>query len=546
MIEAALRLHGTPACTGLARGPLHILDSDPTQGGAPMSAPSRPDSAQPHDTNRESQSLRRALTEASAGLVELRGATSANDARSIVEFQLAMLDDEVLSAPAFALIEHGVQAVAAWRIAMNAHLEDYATGGEYFRARAADVRDLRDRVLRGLSGVALANVPSGSIVVADDLPPSRFLEIPWVGGGIALFEGSATSHVAMLARARGIPMIVDVARAHLGSPGDALLDAENGVLIVSPDAESVARFERRQRARATARARDRTYLEAPAFTSTGERVLVQLNVAERGELDSIEPEHCDGIGLVRTEFTLRTLTALRDEQRQYARYAEIVRWAKGRPVTFRTLDAGADKPIAGYTLEAETNAYLGVRGVRLSLLHPDILATQLRALARAAALGPVKIMVPMVTQPFELEAVRVSLDTSVRALRDAGIACGNPQLGMMVEVPAAALTLDLFDADFFSIGSNDLIPFLTASRRDRDRLPTLTDPLQPAVLRIVAAIVAQARSRDVEVSLCGDMASEGRYLPAILHAGVRTISVAPAALAGVKATLARLRASAGG
>ena len=268
---------------------------------------------------------------------------------------------------------------------------------------------------------------------------------------------------------------------------------------------------------------------------------VMINVADGGELGHLNPAWCDGVGLVRTELLLRSKRDLLDEAKQYEEYCRISRWAEGRPVTVRLLDAGADKPIAGYTVDAESNPYLGVRGVRLSLLHREVLRTQLRALARAAAKRPLQIMVPMVTRPDELDQVRQILDDTVALLRKEGLDCVRPALGMMVEVPAAALTCDLFKADFFSLGSNDLIQYVTACSRDSRPLAALQDPLQPAVLRLMREVVKYADTHKIPVSLCGDMAGDPRCIPALLGIGLRCFSVAPAALAGVKSAIARYR-----
>lgn len=546
--NGALVLRGTTACAGFARGPVHLLDPAAQTGIADADAgrspnfPASPEASRAGRPDGGESMLRAALAQASAELTELqRAAGDVGDAREILEFQLAMIEDETLAAPAFDAIAAGSAAAASWRTALDAQIAEYEDADdEYFRARASDLRDIRDRVLRQLLGAALSVVPAGSIVIAADLPPSRFLEIDWDGGGIALFEGSVSSHVATLARARGIPMIVQMTRGRLAANDDALLDAGNGMLVASPDAESAQAFAERRDAAAAATAHDTRFLALPARTAGGRHIRVLLNVATPGELDAVLPAHCDGIGLVRTEFVLRTPADLVDEERQYDLYREIVDWAQGRPVTFRTLDAGGDKPIEGYTLAAESNPFLGVRGVRLSLLYPDILTTQLRALARVAALGRVRVMIPMVTLPQELELVRALLRSSLQSLRDGGVLCAAPELGMMVEVPAAAFTLDLFAADFFSIGSNDLIAYVTACGRDSSRLAALGDPLQPAVLRLIANIVQQAHARSIDVSLCGDIASDERYLPALVHAGLRSISVAPAALARVKAAIAAI------
>jgi len=215
-----------------------------------------------------------------------------------------------------------------------------------------------------------------------------------------------------------------------------------------------------------------------------------------------------------------------------------MRWARGRPVTIRTLDAGGDKPIPGLTPDGESNPFLGLRGLRLSLARPDVFRVQLRALARAAAEGDLKVMLPMVTRPQELEATRALFRKAVSELVAAGIPAGMPKLGMMVEVPSAALNIAAFDADFYSIGSNDLVQYVTAAGRDCESVRELYDPLEPGVLELIHRVVQHGKLTGREVSLCGDMASDPRYLPALLDTGLRAISVAPARLAGAKAQIA--------
>jgi len=527
-------LRGICASPGLARGPLVRLDEGAQTGTAvPATGPSDP------------TRLREAIDSACAELAALMQRASDEDAQAMLAFQVAMLKDPVLSEAAFAAISAQVPPEQAWRDAMELHVREYESADDlYFRARASDLRDMRDRVSRVLSGAAPIPVAPGSIVVATDLPPSRFLEMGWEGGGIALTEGSVKSHVAMLARARGVPMLIGLEPATLDGHGEALLDADNGMLITSPDAATVAGFAARQQTLRSGRLGAEAHRGLPAVTASGERVQVQINVADVAELANLDPAWCDGVGLVRTELFLRSKHDLMDEARQYKAYCRITRWAQGRPVTVRLLDAGADKPIEGYTVDAESNPFLGVRGVRLSLLHRQVLSTQLRALARAAALQPLQIMVPMVTSPRELDQVRQMLDSTVESLRKEGLECGRPALGMMVEVPAAALTCDLFQADFFSIGSNDLIQYVTACSRDSRPLAGLQDPLQPAVLRIMRKVVKYADTHGIPVSLCGDMASDPRCIPALLGIGLRSLSVAPAALAAVKAAVAGFRGEA--
>jgi phosphotransferase system enzyme I (PtsI) len=524
-------LRGTPVSPGLARGPLVLLDDE-----AVDTPPGAGDPA--HESGR----LRAAIDAASAELTALTEHARDASAQMILAFQVAMLDDPVVSDPVFAALATGVRAEAAWRAAMEVQIREFHEAEDlYFRARASDLRDIRDRVLRKLAGATATPIPPGSIVVTADLPPSRFVEIAWDGGGLALTHGSPNSHVAMLARARGVPMLIGVEAVDLHGHAEAMIDTENAVLVASPDGSLAASFASRQRRAELVRVEAERYANAPAVTADGERVQVLINVADGRELDAFDPACCDGIGLVRTELMFRSVADIANEELHYDTYVRIVRWAGGRPVTVRTVDAGGDKPVVGYTVDGEANPFLGMRGVRLSLQHPELFAAQLRALARAAALGPLAVMLPMVTSPRELDRVRVLLDAAIGGLRRRHVDCAVPALGIMVEVPAAALAIDLFETDFLSIGSNDLVQYVTATSRD-SRDVSLQDPLQPAVLRLIREVVSNADRHGIPASLCGDMASDARCIPALLDIGLRRLSVAPPAVAQVKAAIARYRA----
>lgn len=323
------------------------------------------------------------------------------------------------------------------------------------------------------------------------------------------------------------------------SGAEAILDAEEGRLILNPRRQTRARFARRMADLGTAAAFAAEYLARPAATRAGRWIEVAINVDEPDIVDGIDPAHCDGIGLTRTEFLFSGPLGLPDEERQFAVYAKLIGWANGRPVTIRTLDAGGDKPIAGLTRDGESNPFLGLRGIRLSLARPEIFRVQLRALARAAALGPLKVMLPMVTVPREVEDTRGLLHQAVDELSGRRMSAAMPSLGMMVEVPAAAISVAAFDVDFYSIGSNDLVQYVTATSRDSADVAALHDPLNPAVLELIARVVAHGETCGRYVGLCGDMASDSRYLSALLDLGLKSISVAPARLAQVKAEIAR-------
>ncbi|MBR1161980.1 phosphoenolpyruvate--protein phosphotransferase [Bradyrhizobium elkanii] len=494
----------------------------------------------------EALALRNAIDVASGQIADL-AASAGGEAAQILEFQVALLEDEDLIEAIFASIGEGRPADIAWRSTLDAHIADYNSApDDYLKARSSDLADLRDRVvhiLRGDQGQPL-KVPSGGVVCADDLPPSRFLEIDWSGGGgLALLRGSPTSHVAMLARARGIPMVVQ-----LGSIPDigttALLDGEGATLELDPNAEQVRTFEKRRDSHLKSRASARAILRRPTASWRGERIKLLINIQRVDDLDHADAQYADGIGLMRTEFLLAG-RSVPDEETQFQAYDAVLRWAGQRPVTIRTFDAGGDKPVPGFTLDGEANPFLGVRGLRLCLARPEIFAVQLRALARAAVRGNLKVMFPMVTSADELEAGRKLFADIVQRLRADGIAAMLPELGIMVEVPAAALAVSSFKAAFFSIGSNDLAQYVLACDRSNGALAPLMDPLHPAVLELIARTAEHGRRAGISVSLCGDMAGDPRCLPALLNCGLRELSVNASALAQIKHTIDRLSSGGG-
>ncbi|NRG19000.1 phosphoenolpyruvate--protein phosphotransferase [Rhizobiales bacterium] len=484
----------------------------------------------------EAVALRNAISRAGKELEELSAGLD-RLAAEILEFQQVLLEDDDLLEPVFSRIDSGESADGAWAAVFAGEIAEYqAADDEYMAARAADLGDLRDRVLRALSAPQSAGdtPPDGAIVVAGDLTPSAFLELDWTRlSGAALGAGSATSHVSILARARGVTMVVGLGELDETPSGATLaLDGRTGTMIVAPSSETRARFQERIAQEAGLKAQEAEIARKPAITRAGRKIRVLVNVDDPSILDTLDPDICDGIGLTRTEFLFSEGPP--DEETQLQAYETIVRWANGRPVTIRTLDAGGDKPVPGVTLDGEQNPFLGVRGLRLSLLDRSLFRVQLRAIARAARLGPVKLMVPMVTAPFELEEAREELDLAIAELSKEGLAHARPECGIMIETPAAALTAADWDADFYSIGSNDLIQYVTACARDNPNLAKLADPCNPAVLELIGRTVAAGKARGVEVSLCGDMASSPELVPLLLSLGLECFSVAPAQVGPVK------------
>ena len=526
----AVEIRGRAAAPGLAAGPLFLIDREVGQhrrGG---------------DRDEERRALAGAVKQA---ITAIAGLAERTDGDGVLDFQVAMLEDSTLTDPAFVRIASGMDAAGAWSEALAAQIADYqAADTEYFRARAGDLKDIRDRVLRILTGVSDDDLPAGAVLTGEDVTPSRFLSVDWSrGGGIALFGGSPSSHVAMLARSRGVPMVVGLGAIALAGHQSAMVDGDAGRIVLSPAADSLARMEAARRDAVAEGAREAAVIGRPAATADGAAVSVMINVAGPDELTALSREICDGVGLVRTEFLFHRGGGLPDEAAQYQAYARIVEWAAGRPVVFRTLDAGGDKPVAGLTFADESNPFLGTRGVRLSLARLDVFRVQLRALARVAARGPVKVMLPMVTVPAEIDAATAIMDAVIDELRREGIESARPPLGIMVEVPAVAIAPELYArAAFFSIGSNDLTQYLTASARDIARVAHLCDAANPAVLSLIARVVAAGKRMDREVSLCGDMGGDPVHLPALIKHGVRAVSVAPRLVGRTKLAIAAARA----
>jgi len=528
-----IHLTGRAASPGLAIGPVTVLTAAIARRTA---------SGDPAQETTALQAAIEAATTEIAGLIE----TLQGEVADILEFQVAMLEDDALADTAYAAIATGAAADHAWRATLDSEIAGYLSAeDEYFRARAGDLIDIRDRVLAHLSGAdTVARINAGSVVAADDITPSAFLAADWTrGGAIALAGGSPSSHVAMLARTRGAPMVVGLGPLSWNGhpPALALVDGDSGTVIFDPEPETRRLFEQRMAAANAAQAAAEAGRVAPAYTGDGRRIAVLLNVTAPEDLAGLDPEICDGIGLVRTEFLFEASHGLPDEDTQYVIYRRILEWAEGRPVTIRTLDAGGDKPIAGLTVDGESNPFLGLRGIRLSLARPEVFRVQLRALSRAAVHGVLKVMLPMIAVPSELDRAGVMLDAEVAALRAKGIACARPPLGIMIEVPAAALCAEDFGAAFYSVGSNDLTQYTMAAARDIGAVADLNDTGDPAVLSLIARTVEAGRRRGVEVSLCGDAAADTRLTTALLATGLTMLSVAPVAVARLKAAIAMVR-----
>ncbi len=496
--------------------------------------------------NHEKAALEEAIAGALQDIAVLMKSQS-GDAADILSFQYALLEDQVLTETVWPAIASGLSADAAWCISLNNEIAEYeATNDDHFASRAVDLCDIRDRVLAELFGtIEVPGFDAGDILVADDIAPSTFLTMDWSkGGALVLGRGSPYSHVASLAKSRAIPMVVGIGDCWKNLAGKIMVSGDDAIITLSPSSETTTlawekatEFSRQHEAA-------KGVAEGPATTLDGTIVEVLVNVADLTDISDFSAFCCAGIGLTRTEFLVEDV--LRDEEQQYLRYLELVRWAGGKPVTIRTVDAGADKPINGYTIKDEANPFLGMRGIRLSLANPEVFKIQLRALLRAAAHGPVKIMLPMVTKPSDLEVTRALIAECRSDLNRTGKSFGDAKLGIMVEVPAVAMAPGLFDADFFSIGSNDLTQYATAAARDNSAVATYANTLHPGVMSMIANVADYGFARGLEVSVCGDAAADNSIIEALLKAGIRSLSVPVGFVALIKAAIGKINLSTGG
>jgi phosphoenolpyruvate-protein phosphotransferase/dihydroxyacetone kinase phosphotransfer subunit len=478
--------------------------------------------------------------------IERQRATASHDLgaeqAAIFDAHLMLLDDTEIMGAARAGIDEGASAAGSWAKAAGSVERQWAELPDpYLRARAADVRAVAEQVLRVLAGDAAdpPTVPDG-ILLAPDLSPAQAaaLDADRVRA-VVLAGGSATSHASILIRSLGIPAVVAAGAAVLRIPEGTplVVDGTAGLVLVDPARDVLEEYRREATRLGEVRARNAADAARPAHTGDGMLVDVTSNLGSVADARAAADAGADGAGLIRTEFLFldRERPPSADEQeREYRAMAEAF---GGRPITIRTLDVGGDKPLRYLRQAPEANPFLGLRGMRLSLARPELMVEQLRAVCRIARTASVKVMFPMITTVDELLAARV-------LLAEAAGADGLPpslRVGMMVEVPAAALNIEAFlpHVDFVSIGTNDLTQYTLAAERGNPAVAPLADPLDPAVLRLVAEVGRRSAGR-ATVSVCGEVASDEAAIPVLLGLGVTELSVSPSAVSAVKAAVRHL------
>jgi phosphotransferase system enzyme I (PtsI) len=538
------RIHGIGASRGIAIGPVfrfrHIeLDFERREV---------------EDSEAEWERFEEAAAKAKDQLRKVQARaeeTAGSDEAALFGAHVEMLEDpELLDAVGRAIKDEARNAEAAVHDAAESYAQRLESlESEYLRERAADVRDVRDRVLRLLMGVAKSpteGLNEPSIILARDLAPSdtALLDKSLVLG-FCTAGGSNTSHTAILARGLGLPAVVGVGPQVMDIAGDAtlVLDGNEGVLVVEPDDETVQAYEERRERNAAVLEDARDRAGEPAVTQDGHRIEVVANIGNVEGAQAALEAGAEGVGLLRTEFLYLERDHLPDEEEQYEAYQAIVDVFGEQPVILRTLDIGGDKELPYLDLPEEMNPFLGVRAIRLCLERPELLKPQLRAALRAGAGANLKVMFPMVSGVSEVRAARRILEACRDELKDEGREVAERmEVGIMVEVPAAVMMADHLadEVDFFSIGTNDLSQYTMAADRTNAEVASLLTGFQPAVLRLVRRTIRTAHDHGKWVGLCGELAGEPLAIPILLGLGLDEFSMNPPAIPIAKQIIRQL------
>ena len=505
----------------------------------------------PDHVEAEAQRLQQALEMARAELKLTRSKLHGALAREVGEFLDAhtmLLEDPELTNGLFDLVRRGrYRASAALKMQRDRLAAVFeAMDDPYLRSRKEDIDHVIGRVQAALSRditAAERQIASrvGTILIGDQIAPADMTNLPAQGVlGVVCTGSSPLAHSAILARSLRLPMVVGAHEALAKVRDDDLLliDGERGGVVVHPTAQDLARYRQHQKEVQREGQRLAQLVNADTRTRDGVAVRLYANAELPGEVAMARHLGAMGIGLYRTEFLFLQRKEVPDEEEQFKAYRDLVLGMGGLPVTIRTLDLGADKAHAtGLGLREESNPALGVRGVRLALRRPVLFATQLRAILRCSAYGPVRVLVPMITGLDEMRAVRTLMDACARDLRSEGHEIAEQlELGAMIEVPAAAIALPMLikEIDFAAIGTNDLVQYTLAADRNNDALSTLYDPMHPAVLRLLYDILACGAKAKKPVSLCGEMAGDVRFTTLLLALGLTDFSMHPGGLLEVR------------
>jgi len=532
---------GIPASNGIAIGPVFLYEEEN------LTIPAR----QALNPDEEFARLEAATAQAKSELEALhekaQSETSADEAAIFEAHMLFLQDPTLLDAVREAIYTNGTIVETAWiegietNAAMMEALED-----EYFRARAADIRDVGQRVLRILLGkeeldLSSLNVPS--VIIAKDLTPSDTVRMDkrYVLG-FCTAEGGPTSHTAILAKALGLPAVVgageDILSVAIGDP--IILDGSCGEIVLSPDDDTLAAYSDRRKTEAKKAEEELSVAHQPARTTDGHQVEIVANVGNSDDAETALEYGAEGIGLLRTEFLYLDRATSPDEEEQYRAYTAVLDVMEKRPVVVRTLDAGGDKNLPYLDLGEEFNPFLGWRAIRMCLDNPDFFKVQLRGLLRSSPGHDVRIMFPMIATLAEVRQAKALLAEARAEVAAAGHAVAESiQVGIMVEIPSTAVMADLFakEVDFFSVGTNDLTQYTLAADRTNQKIAHLGDACHPAVLRQIQRVINAGHETGIWIGVCGELAGDKDAVPILLGLGLDEFSMAPSSIPHAKAVI---------
>lgn len=536
---------GINASPGVAIGPALVLDTEEYR------IPRR--TIDPAQVPVELRALDAAISTSRQEMRDLRAAAArklGDKTAVIFAFHEEFIADKHLRANVVKLIEtRRYTAAYAFGQEMNERQRAFRNVADpYLKERVRDLFDIERRVLRHILGRAredIGRLTEPVVIVAHDISPSQAISLDRSHIlGFAINVGGQTSHTAIIARMLGIPAVVALndVTSDIAGGETIVIDGTHGVVVGNPDAETIERYRARQRDYRAYEAKLVELRDLPAITTDGAKVTLLANIELASEARFALDSAADGIGLYRTEFLFLGADKLPTEEQQYESFRSAVRHARGKPLTIRTMDLGADKLTEYLTPQHDHNPVLGLRSVRYCLMHMDMFKTHLRAILRAAVDGSVSIMFPMITTLMELRQAKSTLHDVMEDLEDDGVPFArNIPIGMMVETPAAALLAASFarEADFMSIGTNDLTQYTLAVDRGNERVAHLYSPHNPAVLRLIREVIQAGKKADTPVNMCGEMAGSPIYCELLLGLGLRQFSMAPKDVPEIKRVVRR-------
>ena len=476
---------------------------------------------------------------------KLVGEGSGEEMGYLLEAYLQMLQGSRLIRGIERRIQEGLNAESAIRDETMQILAGFdSIDDSYLAARADDIRDIGRRLTRRLmkgDNKPFSQLQKNSIILAEELSPAdTALLDPTKVIGFITATGSVASHTAIMARSLGIPAIVGISDkiSEIHHEDFIILDGNKGIIFVNPTPIRLEKYRKKRADFLRARRQLHHFRKVPAITEDGTEIKIYANLDLPNEIDSVLQSGAVGVGLLRSEFLFMNRETLPSEDEQYVIFRDLIGKLAGRPLTIRTLDAGGDKLAPALGIPKSANPALGLRAIRLCLTRPDILKTQMSAILRAGALGPVRILIPMISGLDEIKQVKNIWETVIADLQKQRITIASPPppLGIMIEIPSAALSADSLSkyCDFFAIGTNDLTQYSLAIDRTDDTVAHLYNSCHPAVLRLVQFTAEAALKANIPLSICGEMAGDPRLCPLLLGLGFRELSMAPSSIPLVK------------